>query len=162
MPSLLRRNVGRGVKANSYPLKSLLDVSPKTKAPLDRGFVPAVLANRSYRAAVKKAGAAVKVAIAIEREDGHICRGDVDVLAPGSDLDTDTLRFVERHIKFLLWSRGGWKIYFSGPEPIGRYLKKAYTAKGERGPDVEIMQRAYDKTFAVETVNPAASLPKLN
>jgi predicted NBD/HSP70 family sugar kinase len=161
MAGFLRRNVAKSKNANSHLLTSLLDVSPKTVAPLDPGFVPAVLANRSYRAVVEKAGAKVKVAIAIEREDGHICRGDIDVLAPGSAHDSDTLRFVERHIKFLLWSRGGWKIYFSGPEPIGRCLKKAYAEQGERGPDVEIMQRAYDKTFAFENVN-AGAMPAEN
>ena len=136
-------------------VKSLLDVSPRTVAPLDAGFVPAVLANRSYRTAAKKAGGKASAAIAIEREDGHICRGDVEILAPGSAHDADTLRFVERHIKFLLWSRGGWRIYFSGPDFIGQHLEKAYTEKGERGPDVEIMQRAYDKTFAVRRVGPS-------
>ncbi len=32
--------------------QSLLQVSPQTQAPLDPGFIPAILANRSYRNAV--------------------------------------------------------------------------------------------------------------
>jgi len=135
---------------------SLLNVPLKNPPPLDTGFMPAALANRRYREAVRSADKTARVAVAIEREDGHICRGDVDVLEPGSTHDADTFRFIDRHIKFLLWSRGGWKVRISGPAPIVQRLQNTYSEAGSRALDVSMMTRAYEKPFVVEPANAAA------
>ncbi len=141
----------------------LLDIhriKPKITAPLDPGFVPGALFNGRYREAVAAHANRTRVLIGIEREDGHISRGDIDILPPGAGHDSVTLRYVDRHVKFLLWARGGWKIHFSGPEFLARHLSQAYTPTGQRSADVEIMQRAYDKEFAVEVHRPEEMPPQ--
>jgi len=44
-----------------------------------------------------------------------------------SEADPDTLRYVERIVKNLLWVRGGWKIYFGGPQQTGEYIHRCYS-----------------------------------
>jgi len=135
----------------------LLDINrirPKIAAPLDPGFTPAVLFNRRYREQLAAHGGGLRVLVGIEREDGHISRQDLDIIPPGRGSDSATLRYVDRHVKFLLWSRGGWKIHFSGPEFLARHISQSYMPGGGRSADVEIMQRAYDRQFAVQIHRP--------
>ena len=40
-------------------------------------------------------------------------------------------RYVERFVKFLLWSVGGFRIYICGCSPLAQRLKSAYTLTGE-------------------------------
>src|SRR6516165_1260134 len=103
--------------------------APKLVPPLDPGFQPAVLANRDYVAAAKKSGNAVPLVIGLEREGGLVSRFETIVRA---DADAETLRYVERNVKFLLWAFGGWKIIVGGPKPIGEYIKKTYSPRGAR------------------------------
>ncbi|HAO79330.1 MAG TPA: transcriptional regulator [Verrucomicrobia subdivision 3 bacterium] len=129
--------------------------SPKIIAPLDPDFQPASLFNRYYLAAAKKSGQAVPLVIGLEREGGFISRYETVVK---SEADPDTLRYVERLVKNLLWVRGGWKIYFGGPQQTGEYIRRCYSADGERKFDVELMSRVYERPFEV-VVMEAKSVP---
>ena len=131
---------------------ALLNIHPQIQAPLDPEFIPAVLANRNYRAAVAKSGHAVTMAIALERENGLVRRNDLQICAPGSEYDADTLRVVDRHIKFLLWAIGGWKLYLNGPAQICAEIKKRYAPGGTREFDANLMARVYDQPFTLEMV----------
>ncbi len=139
--------------------KSLLDAQPKVAAPLDPGFCPAALANRQYRKAVAAAAKKVEVGIAVERNNGLVARHDLDLLPPGSSRDGDSVRYLERQIKFLLWSIGGWKIHLSGPEALCGPIRAQYGAGGARAFDAELMARVYGRPFEVALV-PRAELPK--
>jgi hypothetical protein len=101
-----------------------MNVTPKISAPLDPGFQPAVLWNRAYVAAAKASGIAVPLVIGLERECGLVSRYETVVKATA---DADTLRYVERVVKFLLWARGGWRIYVGGPKAIGEFIRKQYS-----------------------------------
>ena len=94
-----------------------MDLKLKFVPPLDPGFQPAVLWDRQYVAAAKAAGDAVPLVIGLERENGLLSRFET-VVRPAAD--TDTLRYVERTVKFLLWAWGGWKLHFGGPKAIGQ------------------------------------------
>lgn len=135
---------------------SLFAVAPRIQAPLDPGFRPAILCNRSYRAAVSGSHQTTRLAIALEREHGLISRGDLSIFSPGSEYDADTIRYVDRHLKCLLWAKGGWKLYLSGPAQICREIQQRYTPGGLRAFDAQLMQKAYDQPFTVEIVEPAA------
>ena len=128
---------------------------PKIIAPLDPDFQPASLFNRHYLAAAKKSGQAVPLVIGLEREGGFISRYETMVK---SEADPDTLRYVERLVKNLLWVRGGWKIYFGGPQQTGEYIRRCYSADGDRKFDVELMSRVYERPFEV-VVMEAKSVP---
>jgi predicted NBD/HSP70 family sugar kinase len=116
----------------------------KIPAPLDPGFQPAALSNRHYAAAAKKSGNAATLVIGLEREGGLLSRFETFV---NPNADADTLRYVERLVKYLLWARGGWRIHFGGPKQIGEAIRRVYSANGERKFDVELMSRIYERPF---------------
>ena len=128
----------------------------KFPAPLDPGFQPAVLWDRQYLAAARAAGDAVPLVIGLERERGLISRFET-IVRPGAD--ADTLRYVERTVKFLLWAWGGWKLHFGGPKAIGEFIRKTYSLRGARKFDCEMMGLAYGKKFQV-VLTAAAKVPR--
>ncbi len=87
-------------------------MKPAISAPLDPGFLPAAIFNRNYVIRVQASGKAVPLVLGLERECGLVSRFETQV-NPGAD--ADTLRYVERIVKFLLWARGGWKLDVGGP-----------------------------------------------
>ncbi len=131
---------------------SLLNVSPTIQESLDPGFIPAILAVRRYGEALAASGSAEHLVVAGERESGCIWRSDFAVLPRGGSGDEATLRLVERHIKFLLWARGAWRLYLSGRRDLCEQINRMYAPGGAREFDVELMARAYDKTMEVNIV----------
>ena len=121
--------------------------------PFDPGFRPIVFSWREYLDRAKRAGAAL-LRVAVEREEGLVSVFVTRV--PEIDADpTATYLIVERLVKFLLWSRGGWRVHFLGPAAIGKRLKAEYSEKGTRAFDVRTMSRAYQRSFEVVLHNPA-------
>src|ERR1043166_5286674 len=99
-------------------------IGPKIAPVLDPAFSPAVLANRAFRAKVEKAP--VSVQIALERADGSVSRFNTSIARADTPLAAGNFVSLERLLKFFLWSRGGYKIHFSGPAPLGRALQAHY------------------------------------
>lgn len=120
--------------------------SSQINAPLDPGFAPPVLWNRQYAARVQAAGRGVPLVLGLERENGLISRYETTV---DRDAGAETLRYAERLVKFLLWARGGWKLYVGGPRSIGDFIKGEYSPRGKRAFDVDMMTRAYAQPFRV-------------
>jgi predicted NBD/HSP70 family sugar kinase len=116
---------------------------------LDPGFVSAALYNREFRKRAREAGAA-DFRIALERADGSISRFDTIVFAPGAAEFELNFAYIERIVKFLLWQRGGWKVYAGGPAEIGEFLRKTYAPGGARAFDAEFMGGVYENPFTVE------------
>jgi predicted NBD/HSP70 family sugar kinase len=119
--------------------------------PLDSGFQPAVLVNRNYVAAARKTGQAEPLVIGLEREGGLVSRYATYVFPHA---DTSTLQYVERTVKFLLWARGGWKIFIGGPPAIGEFIRKTYSPDGARKFDCDLMSATYGRKFQVIVTNP--------
>ncbi len=121
--------------------------SPFTiSAPLDPGFKPAILFNREYLHNLRASGKGVPLVLGLERENGLVSRFET-LVSPHAD--PTTLFYVERIVKFLIWSRGGWKLHFGGPKVIGEAIKKTYSARGARKFDCKMMALAYGKNFEV-------------
>ncbi|MSR64607.1 MAG: ROK family protein [Verrucomicrobiae bacterium] len=131
------------------------NVKPRTTAPLDPGFEPMVLVNREYVKAAKASGRASALVIGLEREAGLVSRFETVVK---SETDDETVRYVERLIKFLLWARGGWRLHLGGPKAIGERIRGIYSKTGERAFDADLMQRVYEKPFEV-VMTDAKSVP---
>ena len=123
--------------------------------PLDPCFQPAVLFNRQYLAAAKKSGCAVPLVIGLERENNLLSRHETIILP---EADAATLFYVERLVKFLLWARGGWKLYVGGPKAVGEFIRKNYSLRGARKFDCEMMTAAYGRKFQV-SVTTAERVP---
>ena len=127
---------------------------PAIPAPLDLDFQPTALFNRNYLADARKS-AAVPLVIGLDREAGLFSRYETIVK---SEVDADTLQYVERIVKFLLWARGGWRVHLGGPKAIGEHIRQIYSATGARKFDVNLMTRVYEKPFEV-IVTDAKSVP---
>ena len=108
-------------------------VAPRVVPVLDPGFRPAVLAVRNYQALVDTTPGAVPVRLALEQADGTVFRFDIRVLPDAHPQASANFIFLERLVKFLLWSRGGWRIYVDGPASLASQLAAHYreTATGK-------------------------------
>ncbi len=126
-------------------------IKPSHSAPLDPGFQPAVLFNRNYVGSVHASGKAVPLVLGLEREGGLVSRFETFV---SPTPDADTLQYVERIVKFLLWGRGGWKLHFGGPKAIGEFIRRTYSVRGARKFDCHMMALAYGRKFEVVLTNP--------
>ncbi|MCP5098665.1 MAG: ROK family protein [Chloroflexi bacterium] len=142
----------------SQKQNSLLQIIPNQIPPLDQNFRPMVIGNRSFRSAIAQANDTETVTIGIERNAGLVYRIELEIFAPGSPHDEDAYTYIERAIKFILWSRGGWKIIIAGPASITERIYAAYQPDGARAFDADLMNRVYGKPFTVEIVD-AADVP---
>jgi predicted NBD/HSP70 family sugar kinase len=124
--------------------------------PLDQGFIPASLFNREFRKLCASGGVPLK--LALERGDGCVSTFSTQVVAGDSRSVALSQRYVERIVKFLLWQRGGWKVYVGGPAAIGEYVKAAYAPGGARAFDAEFMGGVYEHPFTV-VVTEAGRVP---
>ena len=131
-------------------------IKPKFLPPLDADFRPAVLANRAFRQAVAATRKGASLVFALERPDGSISRYETRVFPAEHPRFEANLRYAERMFKFLLWQRGGWKVYVGGPQQIGHYLKTCYAPDGARAFDHHFMgQEIYGQPFTIIPCAPA-------
>lgn len=129
---------------------SLPLIPPRFAPPLDPDFRPAVLANRAFRAAVQRSGTGEPLVIALERSDGSVSRFETLVFSESHPRAAENLVYAERILKFLLWQRGGYKVYVGGPGSIGAHIAQAYASDGERAFDHQFMgEKAYLRPFTV-------------
>jgi predicted NBD/HSP70 family sugar kinase len=135
-----------------------VEVDPAVVAPLDPGFLPASLFARKYRQLVSEFGG-VPLRIALERGDGSISTFSLPVVPPSAGYLEATLLHAERIVKFLLWQRGGWKVYVGGPPEIGQHLNIVNSLRGARKFDVEFMSSVYEHPFEV-AVTTAEDVPE--
>jgi len=129
-------------------MESLKLVKPQFIPALDDRFRPAVLANREFKKEVARVG--VPLVIGLERNDGELSRFETIIFPEGHLRAEANFRYVERLVKFLLWQRGGYKVYIGGPRSIGNYILKCYAPNGERKFDYHFMgEQVYERTFTV-------------
>jgi predicted NBD/HSP70 family sugar kinase len=125
-------------------------VAPRLTPVLDPTFRPAVLAARAFRALVADTPGAVPVGLAIEQADGSVFRHDVQVLPDTHPHAIANARYIERFVKFLLWSRGGWRIHLRGPASLARGLAAHYTDTATGRFDAHLVgERMFDHPLAV-------------
>ena len=80
---------------------------------LDGGFVPLGLFFKQYQKGAKK-----PLCIAVERSGGQIGTYETKVYGTPDMAEADAY-YVDRLVKFLLWSWGGFKVYICGDEAVG-------------------------------------------
>ena len=110
---------------------------------LDEGFIPFGVWAQAYQK-----GAAQPLAIAVERDKGHISVRKTRIYGTPDMAEAD-YRYVERFVKFLLWSIGGFRVYICGCSDIAQRLKKAYTADGERQFDYTFVGQLYERELEI-------------
>jgi len=124
-----------------------LPVRVRVAPPLDKDFLPASLFNREFRKLCASGG--VPLELALERADGSVSTFSTQVVVGDSRSIALSQRYVERIVKFLLWQRGGWKVYAGGPSVIGEFVKAAYAPGGARAFDADFMGGVYEHPFTV-------------
>ena len=110
---------------------------------LDPAFIPFGIWAEAYRKDAKQ-----PLAIAVERNNGYISVRNTFIHGTEEMLEAD-YRYVERYVKFLLWSIGGFRVYICGCSPIARRLQAAYTCEGTRAFDYDFFQKLYERELEI-------------
>jgi predicted NBD/HSP70 family sugar kinase len=125
-------------------------IAPRFVPPLEPEFRPAALANRAFRDEVAASGQGVPLVIGLERSDGALSRVETVAYPDGHPGAGANLTYAERMVKFLLWARGGWKVYVGGPATVGGHIAAVYAADGPRAFDYHFMgEQVYGRPFTV-------------
>jgi predicted NBD/HSP70 family sugar kinase len=128
-------------------------VKPQLIPPLDDEFLPAVLANRAFKQEI--GAASIPLVIGLERDAGKLSRFETQVFPETHPRAEANLYYAERILKFLLWQRGGSKVYVGGSRSIGEYLQSRYAPGGKRNFDYHFMsEQVYERPFSVELCGP--------
>lgn len=129
-------------------MEPMLSLDHKIRPPLDPDYVPAALWNAAYRR--RCVADSHPLAIATERGDGTVSRFDTSVLPhTGTNIPLNR-KYVERLVKFLLWSRGGVRVHIGGDPAIAKMIAGIFGPTGERRFDDEFMgTKVYRDLFRV-------------
>jgi len=131
---------------------------PKIKPVLDPGFRPAALAVRALESAAEASGKGKEVGVALEQADGSTFCFRRQFLPDGHPAAAANGAFLERLVKFLLWSRGGWRVYVEGSKELADQLRSYYQDTDTGRFDTMMMgERIYERPFEVVSV---ARLPE--
>jgi hypothetical protein len=128
--------------------------------PLDGDFSPAALYNRAFQAVLGEGG--VPLVIGLERSPDAISTFKTSVFPEDHPYANNNFFYIERIVKFLIWQRGGYKLYVGGPRSIGEFIKIAYAPEGSRDFDqVFLSERVYEQPFQVKVCK-ADEVPSAN
>ena len=110
---------------------------------LDPTFIPFGVWREAYLKGAKQ-----PIAIALERDKGRVSVHHTFIHGTAEMREAD-YRYVERYVKFLLWSTGGFKISICGCSELTQKLQKAYSAGGERDFDHTFFFQLYEKELTI-------------
>jgi len=129
----------------------LTRVAPKFCPVLDPDFLPASLWNRCFHANVEESGKANPLGIALERADGSISVFRTAVMPHEGVNVAANERYVERLLKFLLWQKGGYRVWIGGDPQIAQFLQSVYSPTGRRAFDFQFMgDRVYGRPMEIQ------------
>ncbi len=123
-----------------------IEYNIKNTPVLDKNFIPFGVWMKEYLKEAK-----IPVSIAVERENGLISVRDTFIRG-GQFADAD-YRYIERFVKFELWSIGGFRVYICGCDEIAKKLAEAYSPDGERSFDYQFVGDVYEKPLEVLAVS---------
>ncbi|MBR3704386.1 MAG: ROK family protein, partial [Oscillospiraceae bacterium] len=110
---------------------------------LDPQFIPFGVWRASYLKDAKQ-----PISIAVEREKGRVSVHHTCIHGTPEMAEAD-YRYVERYVKFLLWSTGGFRVSICGCSELAQRLKAAYTSAGERAFDYTFVQQLYERELEI-------------
>ena len=124
-----------------------VNVQIKNSPELDPGFIPLHAFNRAFLEGAKK-----PVSIAIERAKGEMSTHHTFIHGTPEMKEADCF-YIDRLVKFILWMKGGFRIYVSGDEMIYNYLCSIYCAGGKQDFDWDYMANVFEHPFEVLLVD---------
>lgn len=110
---------------------------------LDQSFIPFGVWAESFLKDAKK-----PIAIAVEREQGRVSVHHTFIHGTPEMTEAD-YRYLERYVKFLLWSIGGFKVSICGYSELAKKLQAAYAPAGERQFDYTFVDQLYEKKLEI-------------
>ena len=126
----------------------------RNKPALDESFLPFGVWARAYLN-----GADRPFRVALERENGKV--STFSSFLRGEEYADANLRYMERYVKFLLWSVGGWRVTICGCAETAEKLRALYRVGGERDFDAhfeyDIFERPFELVLCGEADFPAAN-----
>ena len=125
------------------------DARPQIQPPLDPTFRPAAAWNRAFGELVAASGNPVPIRFALEQSANSIFCHEAEILPSQHPQAELNFRFAERLLKFLLWSRGGHRIYFDGPLELGEALRSHFEDTATGRFDADFMATVYQRPFEV-------------
>ena len=125
------------------------DARPQVQPALDPVFRPAATWNRAFGEHVAASGDPVPIRFALEQSEESIFCHDAEILPPQHPQSELNFRFAERLLKFLLWSRGGHRVYFDGPLELGEALRSHFEDTATGRFDADFMATVYQRPFEV-------------
>lgn len=132
---------------------------PKIKPVLDPDFKPVALVWRAMRELDESS--ITKVNVALERSSDSISRGVIELFHPDLPEAQWNFYLLERGIKFLLWSRGGRRIYCDCDRDLLSQLQSYYRDNPIGQFDAEMMgTRIYRAPLEVVHVERLTDLPQ--
>ena len=115
----------------------------KNLPPLDKEYIPLAKFNEAFLKTAKK-----PLNVAVERNDGLVSVFKTFVHGTEDMREADCF-YVERLVKFLLWSKGGFKVFICGDNAVADYVKAAYAKGGKREFDFNFMSQVFEQPFEV-------------
>ena len=110
---------------------------------LDPQFIPFGVWREAYLKDAKH-----PIAIAVERDKGRVSVHHTCIHGTPEMADAD-YRYVERYVKFLLWSTGGFRVSICGCSELAQKLQKAYTPEGDRHFDYTFVNQLYERNLEI-------------
>ncbi len=124
-----------------------INVQMKNCPELDPGFIPLYQFNHAFLTTAK-----VPVSIAVERAKGEMSTHHTFIHGTPEMKDADCF-YIDRLVKFILWMKGGFRIYVSGSQMIYDYLRSIYCAGGKQDFDWDYMANVFEHPFEVLLVD---------
>jgi predicted NBD/HSP70 family sugar kinase len=120
-------------------------VAPRITPALDPNFRPAALANRAFRSLVRSSANPVPVSLALEQADGNVSQFRTEILPESHTQAAGNFIYLERILRLLIWSRGGFRVHFQGPPALATKLAAYYqdTATGKFDSNI-VAERMFD------------------
>ncbi len=122
---------------------------------LEPQFIPFGVWRAAYLKDAKQ-----PIAIALERDKGRVSVHKTFIHGTPEMAEAD-YRYVERYVKFLLWSIGGFRVSICGCSELTKRLQQAYTLEGERAFDADFFQKLYEQKLEILDL-PLESCPESN
>lgn len=128
--------------------------TPGVVPDLDPGFAPAALFHRAFDAAVASSGGPA-IGLALEHADGSVYRWTTGALPAGHPHARFNFLNLERQVKFLLWSRGAFRVYVQAPAELTAALQQRFATTETGAFDQDIMgRRVFERPFEIVAVGP--------
>lgn len=125
--------------------KDVLGISVKFEfiPGLDPEFIPFSAFIESYLQSAKK-----PIAVALERDNRSIQVFQTYIHGTEMYKAADRL-YIERIVKCILWTRGGYKLYICGDYEMYQFISRVYSEGGTRSFDSDFMSQVYGRPFCV-------------